>query len=251
MKIYLLALSLLSLTACITPGEMTKDGFQHDSVAYKIDYQDKEEKRFLPKSWKNERTKSGALPAKYQDSSSINAESFDGTPLRIFYNRYDLVFNHKETNGRITVQSYPLEPELSGKKLKILLENQASNLSGQYFSTRDDVNPRKIVSKNWVTKIDNVKEQTINGHEYLEATLELANVDQLKIDPEHRDRKYKILLIRPKKKNSWKVERVFGVSKKTYTYFAPTIISVIYSMDYSYYNDYLSEFESFTKQLQF
>ncbi|NRA68252.1 MAG: hypothetical protein HRU19_27455 [Pseudobacteriovorax sp.] len=244
----LIFVSLLS--SCATVGTLDKSGFEHKKMGYKIPYLDKTSGQFLPKNWRMEKDARGRikLPDSRQYTKSVT--SYNNYKKRVGYQPLNLIFNHAETNGVISVHSYPLSELEKDKKLDILAQNYTNALSGKFFATLTFSGRVRLgASKTWVSKLLKQNIYKEGGVEILEAVIEVANSDQLKLDPNHRDEKVKIVMMKPDAFGAWS-ETYKNKKGEDYRLFFPSLIVMIYSMNHGYYADYEKEFDQFVDALK-
>lgn len=243
----LLAFVLLP-TSCVTVGKLDSLGFTHDKVGYSIPYADAKDKLFINPSWKLETDQQGKPWSKDNSTYRAEVKSYRGYEDVIIVQDLDLVFKHRETNGVISVQSAPLADAIAYKKLAILARNHAERLSGLYYTSLAKSFGDFGLAKNFVTNIIEEKAGTRGEAETYEVVVDVANAEQLKLNPAHRLMRYKMVMIRPKAPHGWKDQRgVYGkkvkpedrVTVETY----PALVVLTYAMDHAYYQDYLADFE--------
>ncbi|WP_141733095.1 hypothetical protein [Oligoflexus tunisiensis] len=247
MRILVSCLVLLS-SACVTSGHIGPQGFSHDKLGYQLAYAEPQQKLFINKSWKLEADHKGQ-PRSF-DTHHVQSKSSSGHEEKLYVKSTDLVFKHRETNGVISVQSSPLPETMAERKLPIIAKDYVERLSSQYFTFVGNGVDRAVIGKNYVTTITATRSGTIGSAETYEVVADLANADQLKLNPDHRLMRFKLLLVRPRTADAWKHDRILP-GKKTQredeltvkeTY--PAIIVLTYAMDHAYYDEYLRDFET-------
>ena len=252
-KISIFMMSLLTLS-CATVGKIEQTGFTNHNSGYAVAFLDQPTRSFLPKSWKIELTKSGQPDIEHNKVLSEKFKSLDGEKVLIKFNRFDLLFNHFYTNGVIAIQSIPLNQLKADKKLSILLKNLAAQFDGEHSVSFDLTNNPRVkfgVSKNWVSNTISFKERSDAGTQYAEAVIEVANSDKLKLDPNHRDKKIKMVLIRPPKDSSWwKIIQYRKAKKHLFTHKVPGLIIASYSMDHPHFDEHLGEFDALVSRIE-
>jgi hypothetical protein len=250
-----LAWFMLLPTACVTAGKVGPQGYSHEKFGYTIPYAQANEKIFITPAWKLETNAEGQPSVKGSGTFRVDVKSFKGHEDHIVVQDVDLVFKHRETNGVISVQSAPLADTISDKKLPILAKDFVERLSGLYYVSLSQGSTRVGMGKNLVTNMIDSKSATLGSAETYEVVVDVANADQLKLNPEHRLMRYKMVLIRPKAPDGWKEMRgVYGKKVKAEdarveeTY--PAIIVLTYAMDNAFYQDYLADFDSFIHRVK-
>lgn len=99
----------------------------------------------------------------------------------------DLELTHKENNGYIWVNARELPEHLGSTKAEVFLRNYAESLSGTEFQPRNGAfSVSGGASRGFATKI--IEEDKIEFGQWsgVIATIEVARLEQLRLDPEHR-----------------------------------------------------------------
>jgi hypothetical protein len=242
-------------TACVSTGKLDSQGFTHEKLGYVLPYAKANEKVFINSSWTLETNSQGQPSPKDNSTSRLDVQSYSGHKETITVQDLDLVFKHRETNGVIAVQSAPLGETLAYKKLPILAKDYVERLSGLYYAPLVEGGGRIGRGKNYVTNIVEGQSGTLGTAETYEAVVDVANAEQLKLNPEHRLMRYKMVIIRPKAPEGWKdVRDTYGKKvdpKDRYveeTY--PALIVLTYAMDHAFYQDYLPDFEALVRRFK-
>jgi hypothetical protein len=252
--ISVLAFVFLS-TACVSTGKLDSQGFTHDKLGYSLSYEKPNEKVFIPSSWTLETNSQGQSSPKDNSTRRLEVKSYSGHQDTIMVQDLDLVFKHRETNGVIAVQSAPLGEKAAYKKLPILAKDHVELMSGLYYASLTEGRTRIGHGKNLVTNIVEGRSGSMGTAETYEAVVDVANAEQLKLNPEHRLMRYKMVMIRPKAPEGWKDLRgVYGKKvppedryiEETY----PALIVLTYAMDHAFYQDYLPDFEALVRRFK-
>ncbi len=250
----LLALVMLPV-ACVTPGKIGPQGYRHEKLGYSIPYAQGEDRVFINASWKLETNTEGQPYYKDNRSYRVDVKSLNGREDSISVQDVDLIFKHRQTNGVISVQSAPLADSVSDKKLPILAKDHVERLSGLYYASLGQGGTRVGIGKNLVTNIIESKSGTLGTAETYEAVVDVANAEQLKLNPDHRLMRYKMVLIRPKASEGWKEIRdasgkqVKGREDRVEQSY-PAIIALTYAMDHAFYQEYLADFEGLVRRFK-
>lgn len=252
--ISVLAFVFLS-TACVSTGKLDSQGFTHDKLGYSLSFEKPNEKVFIPSSWTLETNSQGQSSPKDNSTRRLEVKSYSGHQDTIMVQDLDLVFKHRETNGVIAVQSAPLGEKAAYKKLPILAKDHVELMSGLYYASLTEDRTRIGHGKNLVTNIVEGRSGSMGTAETYEAVVDVANAEQLKLNPEHRLMRYKMVMIRPKAPEGWKDLRgVYGKKvppedryiEETY----PALIVLTYAMDHAFYQDYLPDFEALVRRFK-
>lgn len=252
--ISILAFVLLP-SACVSTGKLDSQGFTHEKLGYVVPYAKANEKVFINSSWTLETNSQGQPSPKDNGTSRVEVQSYSGHKDSIMVQDLDLVFKHRETNGIIAVQSAPLGENVAYKKLPILAKDHVERVSGLYYASLGEGGTRFGRAKNYVTNIVEGKSGTLGTAETYEAVVDVANAEQLKLNPEHRLLRYKMVLIRPKAPEGWKDLRgVYGKKGKPEDRYTeetyPALIVLTYAMDHAFYQEYLPDFEALVRRFK-
>jgi len=248
-------LALLALTGCITTNlELGENGFQHRRNSYKLSYLNKDKGSFLPETWTLEKDPRRQPLHANNETLAIALDEQRGKSRQARVPQVDLKFAHQETNGFISIVSHPLSKSDENKKLNLLLRNIAENISGGYLSIQPSnlLGNKVLRSKNLASSIVDEKIYEMAGAEAIMATLEIANSDQLLLDPDHRLKRLKILLIRPEGRQ-W-LENGFRINAQGKSEAIKikyrSMIGMIYEMDPLYFDQYETVFNEFIQQFK-
>ncbi|HET9238934.1 MAG TPA: hypothetical protein VFO10_16875 [Oligoflexus sp.] len=252
--ISILALILIP-TACVSTGKLDSQGFTHDKVGYSLPYAKANEKLFINSSWTLETNSQGQPSPKDNGIRRLEVKSYSGHEETMLVQDLDLVFKHRETNGVISVQSVPLGESAAYKKLPILAKDHMERLSGLYYASLVDGGSGVGKGKNYVTNIVEGKAGTIGTADTYEVVVDVANAEQLKLNPEHRLMRYKMVMIKPKAPEGWKDLRgVYGKKVKPNDRYIeetyPALIVLTYAMDHAFYQEYLADFEALVRRFK-
>jgi hypothetical protein len=110
---------------------------------------------------------------------------------------YDLLFKHRKTNAQMWVSTIPLSRETSEKELRVLLDNYVDAMSGSGAVVFKLGKELGIDEKRYSARVVEKSPVKLSGKEALAATIEVANIDQLKLSPDARREKARIVLVRP------------------------------------------------------
>jgi hypothetical protein len=185
------AVGLAGVLGCQSSGFFEATAFRSRLYPYTIRYADPEDRALLSSDWvvenfyadatgKPTTSKTGRL---YQKDREI--ELADGHTSRRTFDVYDVLLVHRASDAVIWMRSIPLSPRQSGLNLRVMAEQYAEGLSGSGFYATD-LGHRMVESQTYASHMLTSRPVMVAGLEAFEATLEVANVDQLKLDPASR-----------------------------------------------------------------
>lgn len=112
----------------------------------------------------------------------------------------DVRYVHLKDDGTISMRTIPVSADLSQKDLKLLLERWVDSLSGEGgISVYDQSGRARLTltrTKTYSTRVIADGAGTLSGYEAHFGLVEIANVDQLKLDPNHREALIEVVLAR-------------------------------------------------------
>lgn len=245
------AASTASLGGCIpTTGTFAVDGFHDKVLPYKVHYWDAHAKQFLNDDWKVDNfvaNDDGTLgdpktTNDYRGPQKLDLAG-DGTleKVRVYY--FDLKLDNKKTNAVIWVQTIPLGRDRAERNLKNLAEDYAEALSGSgFYATVTDPETREVRgrTKTFAARLLDGKDTKLGGFDAYDARLDLANVDQLRLDPNARTSMIRIVLVRPPYLIGW------GADHKP----TPALIRIGYQASPGDFEAGLPDFERFLSLLE-
>lgn len=167
----------------------------------------------------------------------------DGEPETYDAPRYDLKLVHSKTNGVIWVREIPLDANHAEKALDVLVGNYAESMSGSGFYAEDLANDRIATAKTFATRILDQKPMVVSGREAVDATIELANVEQLKLASDSRQGKVRVIFVKAGCK------RDLGL--RTTSAIVPLLTMIGYYNDPAHFDALIPEFDAFVKSMTF
>ncbi|NRA67955.1 MAG: hypothetical protein HRU19_25965 [Pseudobacteriovorax sp.] len=251
MKIIVLLVLLSHIIGCTTMGDFDDSGYHHDRANYSVYYMKPSKESFLPPTWFIEKNRDGNP---IQPDAPVRVGEFrnkHGSKSQIRYKALNLLFEHKTTNGIISVVSFPLRETERIKKLNILAKNFANSLSGSYHvSASFDGHFAVGASSRWASQIIKQQSVTKGSREIHDVTIQLYNSDQLKVNPNHKDKKIRLVFVRAQADYGWTElgEASLGVYAGGHF---PALVVIGYSMDHDYFDEFEPDFNRFLKQIKF
>jgi hypothetical protein len=194
-------LGLASLLGCQSSGVFDRAAFRSAKYPYTIRYADPEERALLSSDWvvenyyadaagKPTTSKSGR---DYRKDREIELAS--GRTTTRTFDVYDVLLVHRASDAVIWLRSIPLSPRQASLDLRVAAEQYAEGLSGSGFYATD-LGHRRVESQTYASHMLSGRPVTVAGLDAYEATLEVANVDQLKLDPASRAAMIRVVFVR-------------------------------------------------------
>jgi hypothetical protein len=242
----------LSVLGCATgTGTFAADGFHNSEYPYVVRYSNPQARELLDGSWRVDNfvvnadgSIGGAKTAEgYRGPEEIDLKG-SGTPNKITVFYFDLKLDNKKTSAVIWLQTVPLARDRAERNLKNLVEDYANTISGSGFYAAVEDEGKMIRAKTFAAKIVDGKETTLGGLEAYDAKIELANVDQLRLDPAARTALVRVVLVRTNYTHRFSSA---GVEYAP----TPTLVRVGYRASPGDFDAGLPDFERFLKLIEF
>ena len=244
---FLLALPLFGCAT--TGGSFTADGYHHGEYPYAIHYSAPPKKAFLGPDWQVDNyyvAENGEIgdrkqSDRYQGRETIDLKG-DGNLTRWKTDYFDLKLENRKTSAVIWVQTFPLGHKEADRNLRNLVEDYAEDLSGSgfFWSVRDG---RTVKAKTYAAKIVSGADTSLGGDQAYDAQLELANLDQVRLDPNARTARIRVVLVKTGYLHVWSPDEYEATVK------SPVLMRVGYYASPADFDAGLPEFESFLKLL--
>jgi hypothetical protein len=245
----LAAVGALLLTAPLmgcagATGSFTPEGFHHAEFPVTVRYANPAAKEFLGPDWRVDNFTTeydGTVEPKktreYRGEESVDRRG-DGNFVDSQTYYFDLKLDNRKTSAVIWMQSIHLGPNEADQNLKNLVEEYADALSGSgFYAALRWGHGLGVKAKTYAAKIVDGKETTLGGVNAYDAKLELANVDQIRIDPNARAAIIRVVLVGTQYMHPW----------DDYGGKARTILRVGYRASPSDFDAGLPDFERFLK----
>lgn len=110
--------------------------------------------------------------------------------------RFLLRYKHAEHDGVIWLRALPLSPDERRKELKSLMRTYVDGVAGAGYEAVSFGGPPQVVERRYAAEIVAASPARVGGHEAYAATVDVANVDQLKLSPTRRKTRVGLVLIR-------------------------------------------------------
>ena len=195
-----LALTLLAGCGPQLPGVVSADGYV--SGRYDLDvrrgYDAPAAAGLMPEGWKldNFHDDSPKRGKAYQAVFHVDVDGDDNGWNKI-EPAYELRFVHLRHAGVAWLRAVPVSNELANKDLRVLTAGFVEGLAGGEYETLE-LSPGRAttVEKRFASSLLHAEPCRLAAQECEAATIELANVDQLKLDPNYRSHKLMVVLAR-------------------------------------------------------
>jgi hypothetical protein len=244
----LVALAFPILGCATGGGTFAADGFHHSQYPYVVRYSDPRAREVLDENWRVDNfviNYDGSIGAPKTADGYEGPEEIDftgsGVPTKVTVPYFDLKLDNRKTSAVIWLQTIPLSKDHAERNLKNLVEDYANAISGSGFYAAVEDQGKVVREKTFAAKIVDGKETTLGSLEAYDAKIELANVDQLRLDPAARTAIIRVVLVRTNYMHTFLED---GPA-------VPTFVRVGYRASPGDFDAGLPDFERFLKLLQF
>ncbi|HZJ63365.1 MAG TPA: hypothetical protein VFD36_07545 [Kofleriaceae bacterium] len=110
---------------------------------------------------------------------------------------YELRYEHRVHSGVIWLRSIPVSSKLRNKDLRVLMQDYVDNITGTtYEAVRLDRTRAQVVEHRQAAVVLEEGPATVAGRPAYAATVDVADVDQIKLAPGVRARRLQVVLLR-------------------------------------------------------
>lgn len=109
---------------------------------------------------------------------------------------YDLRFKHRSHDAVIFVRSVPISSDLAQKDLRVLVQRYIDEVSGAGYEAVQIGGVNKVAEQRFAAELRDRGPGTVAGQEAYQATFDVANVDQLRVSPNARRTRVRIVFAR-------------------------------------------------------
>jgi hypothetical protein len=200
------ALVATCAAACGTPSQVTLDtgGLKYESGGIRIAYKNPAQYQFVDARWKIDNWMLG-----YYDPNTLTRKL--GTPfegvLRVDmdndgrvedYSAFftDLELRHSETEGQIWVLMRELPRHRAEVKLDVLIDDYAERLSFEEYTRTGPFDVWLLPTRKYAARVVSKQPSMLGPFEAMIATIEIANLAQLQLDPNSRMGFVRVLMAR-------------------------------------------------------
>lgn len=197
------------------PGpSLRSNGYNDGKYPYVVSYADAARALLLPEGWRLDNYKPFEDPSAARAASgarwAVALEPKEGQTISLAIDWdddgrvdqhvdvpiFDLKFAHARTAGIIWLRTLPVSGHLREKELRILVQDYIDAVSGMGLTDVQIGPEKRVVQQRFTTRTVSTEAVTISGHEAFAATFEVANVDQLKLAPDARWERARVVLVR-------------------------------------------------------
>jgi hypothetical protein len=210
-----LALALLLAAAgCVkAPGAFLPDGFHDEGLPIAVRYTSPGARDFLGPDWRVDNfivRDDGSIGApkstpEYVMDREVDVDG-DGKPETESGFVYELKLANRVTTASIWVQTVTLSMQDKDRSLESFLDDFVEGLSGTGIYRVSVRIPKKVgATKTYGARVVDSKAGKTGGFDSLDATIELVNLDQLKVDPNTKSSIGRVVFVRTDYPHQFKI----------------------------------------------
>jgi len=189
-------------TACQpAKGSLMPTGYQSEKPTYRVV---KTGETFLGDSWMLDNYFTDRLGRYVPKNEGIYTTtfSFDLDGDGKFDDKYDaptyeLRFQHKRHEAFIWLRCIPLSAELRDKDLRVLMKNYVDEVAGAGYEAVQLSGAHAVVERRYAAEVVDQSEAKLAGRDAYHATIDVANIDQIKLTPSTRRVRVELVFLRP------------------------------------------------------
>jgi hypothetical protein len=246
----------LACTAALAGGcatidsQFTAEGFVDRRYGFRVAYADPAARTLMDANWILDNfvfNDDGSPQAEKGAQSYLTSLAFDvdgdgemdtERDMRL----YELRFVHRRDGGVIWMRTIPVADRFAQTDLRLLAHDYVEEVAGgDYYAVR--LAGQSVVEDvRFATAIVDEGETAVDEQSAYRVTFDVANVDQLRLDPNSRSARVRLVLVRPPYRSRVSVGRDF------HDY--ATLVAVGYSNAPEYFDAHAAEFDTFLTRLE-
>jgi len=232
-------------------GSFSSTGFAHSDYPYRVVSPSPPGYQILGPEWRldNYYLRRGKLEAKkgadYESDYYVDVNRDGKADDLGEFHTYDLRYVHKRTAGVIWLRTIPLPVSASEKELRVLARDYVDEITGTHYETVQLKGYVVHINKERAYAVDIVESAggTVARRPAHAVTVEVASVEQLKLSPDRRQTRVRLVLIRPG--FTFKRRTAGGRGAKL-----PVLMLAGYANHVDDYQASLADFERFLGQIE-
>lgn len=252
-----LSLVALFTTSCVTQSmiKISDEGLVNSEAGIIIRYETNTE-HFSGKRWivknltvsRDDPKLHGNLSGRYSVNLWFDLDSDGQSDLNFTKDRYDLLLENQQYNSKISIQSIPHGPGANNLDLDVLALEMLEGLAYSRAHAYNFSKNTSVIGRTYATKMISKKKFNFQGRPAIRMTIEIANVDQLKLNSKHRLEKLEIVIV--KTGNLLKREEYSYKSGKKEKYNLPIFLYAIHAAVPRYFSKTEEDFADLLKRIE-
>jgi len=188
-----------------SPGAFGPDGYRPSGSPLIVRYAEPAEHRFVSADWRVDNfvvADDGTIGKPKQTDAYVQPREIDvdddgvvDINSKAFV--YDLKLVNRVTDGAIWLQTVPLAMRDKDRSLPSILDDFVESLSGTGVYRVTTIQPHRLAAtKTYAAHVLSATGGRTGGFESVDATIELVNLDQLKVDPDAKSEIGRVVVVR-------------------------------------------------------
>ncbi len=254
MKKVILCSFLLFTSSCVsTFATFTKQGFKHETYPYKVFSLDgKVAGSLLSSNWKldnfyfNGRVNK-LVPKKgtdYEINYEFDTDNDGKTDFVQLGNLYDIRLKHRKSAGVIWLRTIPIQDDDFGTDLRVIAKEYVNAMAEAGYEVKKFGSGIVIKENKYVAKVNNSAKAKLAKLDAFESTIDVSNVDQIKVTPDKAQKRVSLVFVRTKFRY-----KSGSSSPRHYATF-PVLMLIGYSNFPEDFEAQKKDFEIFLKQIE-
>jgi hypothetical protein len=245
---------MVAAASCLAVPSFDEKGLKHPEFSFVVRFSDAQEKTFVSGDWRmnnyhlvkhGKRKKLKARTGeKYQRQLKVDIDG-DGYESRLgTWMIYDLELEHRTSSAVMSVRNEVVPRRLGEKDLSVLVRSYVESMAGAEFSLGQF--ETAVKETRLATRIVGERSFKVAGQSAYEATVEIAQVDQVRLSGEQAVSQIRrVVLIRP----PYTYKRVDRHA--VYRDRAPVFVIAEYYSDPADFDKHTGDFETFLSLMDF
>jgi hypothetical protein len=193
------------LGACATTsGAFDRSGYWQKTYGYRVGYADPSQQRLMGAEWRLDNLRLDTVNKQWVDKDGPDYkferqldENGDGV-ISAWEVRKEAIFDLRLVNvrdsGVIWIKAHPLAHEDAARELDVILKGYANELSGTGFYASTSVfSEVEVKTRQYISFVTRREPVTVGPNLGVLASIELAEVERLRLDPAHRASRLKVV----------------------------------------------------------
>ena len=197
--------AVLLVSGCRTgQGALSPTGYAPYDCGYEVKFANREQRSLMAADWRLDNFRGNADGFRPKLGSDYEAELFldvddDGKTNSLgVLPIYDLRFDHRRNAGVIWISSVPLDSGNKEKELRVLADSLVERFSGggNVMVQIQGYDRATNTDRRYAAKLQRRAEGTVAGKPAHSVTVDVSNVDRLKVDPTNVEARITLVLVR-------------------------------------------------------
>ncbi|MBI5490798.1 MAG: hypothetical protein HY905_25925 [Deltaproteobacteria bacterium] len=262
-----LCVGILAVVGCrgpdsvIAPGPPTgaadscarfeEDGYYSEAGPFRIAYVDATTRAVMGPGWMldnwmpfpNGSPRTQIKSAEWMTELLVDAAEDGRYDFTAEIPKFDLHWTERHTGALIWIRSLPLSRRLADRDLSVIGHDWVEEIAGGEWWAACLGGCAVGEERHWATTLVSEELTFVSGVGAFDVTFDIANVDQLQLDPDARTARARLVLVRP----GYRMPLRGGEHR----YEAPTLVALGYAQTPDRFDEHAAEFEDLLRRIDF